>query len=270
MGDTHELRLPDGRLMTYSDHGTGTVVLDCVGTPGTRLLHPDLLALLETAGVRMLTPDRPGFGGSDPQPGRTLTDWPADAAALLDALGLDRVAVRGGSGGGPYAVACGVALADRVDRVALMCPGTPADAPVHGTVVPRGRDALRERGEWLAALVRDEPEAFLALVTAPDEPPDPARREWALAMFGAAFAQGTDAYVEDHLINDSHWSGLLPRLTRPTRIWHGALDDNIPLAAVRWMADRIPGAELVALPEAGHDVFAATPDVCAWLRGSTR
>jgi pimeloyl-ACP methyl ester carboxylesterase len=270
MGDTHELTLPDGRRMTYSDHGAGIPVLDCVGTPGSRVMHPDLLALLDTAGVRLLTPDRPGFGGSDPCPGRRLEDWPADAAALLDALGLDRVGVTGGSGGGPYAIACGVLLADRVDRVALMCPGTPANAPVHGVVVPRGRDALRERGEWLAGLVRDSPEEFLALVTSPDEPPDPARDEWALAMFGAAFAQGADAYVEDHAINDSDWSDLLPQLTRPTRIWHGALDDNIPLEAVRWMADRMPGAELIVLPDAGHDVFAATPDVLAWHRGTLR
>jgi pimeloyl-ACP methyl ester carboxylesterase len=268
MGDTHELTLPDGRLLTYSDHGAGTPVLDCVGTPASRWPHPDLLALLERARVRIVTPDRPGFGGSDPQPGRTLIDWPADAAALLDSLGLDRVAVRGGSGGGPYAVACGVLLADRVERVALMCPGPPADAPVHGAVVPRGRDALRARGEWLAGLLRDDPDGFLALVTAADEPPDPARRAWALAMFGAAFAQGADAYVEDHAINDSYWSDLLPQLARPTRIWHGALDDNIPLDAVRWMADRIPGAELTVLPDAGHDVFAATPQALGWLAGS--
>ena len=95
MGDTHELRLPDGRRMTYSDYGDPAmpVVLECVGTPQSRLPYPQQVTLAQELGYRMLMPDRPGFGGSDPQPGRTLEDWPADAAALMDALGVDLFAL---------------------------------------------------------------------------------------------------------------------------------------------------------------------------------
>lgn len=262
MGDTHELTLPDGRRMTYSDHGSGPALLSCHGTPDTRLVPPELIAAAEESGLRMLTPDRPGFGGSDPQPGRTLTDWPRDAAALLDALAMDRAAVVGGSGGGPYAVATGVALADRVTAVALLCPGIPVDAPVHGTVVPRDRAALRERGETFARLLREDPAEFTELTGHGVSPR-------ALASLQEAFRQGADAYVEDHSINDSDWADLLRRLTRPTRIWHGAKDDNIPVEAVRWMTDRIPHAELVVLPDADHDVSAAWPDALAWLAGAS-
>jgi pimeloyl-ACP methyl ester carboxylesterase len=259
MGDTHELTLPDGRRLAYSDHGSGPVVLACHGTPGTRLCPPELLADAAAAGIRLVAPDRPGFGRSDPRPGRTLTDWPADAAALLDALGLDRVAVVGGSGGGPYAVATGVALPDRVAAVALVSPGTPQDAPVHGTVVPRDRRALRERGETFARLLRDDPAGFGAFVGQEIEPDT-------LAMMREAFRQGADAYVEDHSINDSDWAGLLPELDRPTRIWHGADDDNIPLDAVRWMAAKIPDAELTVLPATGHHTVGAWPEAFGWLR----
>ncbi|HVQ91566.1 MAG TPA: alpha/beta fold hydrolase, partial [Mycobacteriales bacterium] len=99
MGDTHEVRLPDGRAMAYADHGdpAGPVVLSCVGTPDSRLVGRHWAAAADRAGVRILTPDRPGFGGSDPQPGRTLADWPADATVLLDTLGVHRFAVAGGS-----------------------------------------------------------------------------------------------------------------------------------------------------------------------------
>jgi pimeloyl-ACP methyl ester carboxylesterase len=262
MGDNHELTLPDGRRMAYSDHGSGPAVLSCHGTPDTRLAPTELIAAAEAAGLRMLTPDRPGFGRSDPQPGRTLTDWPADAAALLDALGLDRVAVEGGSGGGPYAVATAVALGDRVTAVALLCPGIPVDAPVHGSVVPRDRAALRERGETFARLLRDDPAEFTRLTGHGVSPR-------ALASLQEAFRQGADAYVEDHSINDSDWADLLPKLTRPTRIWHGAKDDNIPVAAVRWMAERMPHAELTVLPDADHDVSGAWPDALAWLAGAS-
>jgi pimeloyl-ACP methyl ester carboxylesterase len=238
-------------------------VLACHGTPDTRLVPPELVTAATGAGLRVLTPDRPGFGRSDPQPGRTLTDWPADAAALLDALGLDRVAVTGGSGGGPYAVATAVALGRRVSAVALLCPGPPVDAPVHGTVVPRDRAALRERGETFARLLRDDPAGFVAM-TGLDMSPR------MLTGLREAFRQGADAYVEDHSINDSAWAGLLPRLARPTRIWHGTDDDNIPLAAVEWMAAKIPDAELTVLPGLGHDVSSAWPDAYAWLAGTHR
>src|SRR5262249_12153560 len=94
MGDTHEVRLADGRTVGDSDDGgpAGPVVLTCVGTPDSRLVGRWLVERVEQLGVRIVVPDRPGFGRSDPLPGRTLTDWPSDAAALVDALGVDRVA----------------------------------------------------------------------------------------------------------------------------------------------------------------------------------
>lgn len=251
--------MPDGRALAYSDHGDGPVVLFCQGTPGTRLLPPGLIAAALDEGLRLITPDRPGFGRSDPQPGRTLADWAADVAALLDALDLAAVDVIGGSGGGPYAVVTGVELPSRVGAVALLCPGVPADAPVHGTVVPRDRDALRRRGETFHRLLRDDPDGFVAMLGYGDDPDF-------LAGMREAFRQGPAAYVEDHTLNDSQWSDLLPRLHRPTRIWHGTEDVNIPLAAVRWMADRMPGAELTVLPGFDHDIEPAWPEAFGWLR----
>ena len=61
-----------------------------------------------------------------------------------------------------------------------------------------------------------------------------------------------DAYVEDHTINGSDWAALLPRLTRPTRIWQGDDDNNVPAEATRWLAARIPGAELTVASGPAH------------------
>ena len=276
MGDTHELTLPDGRRMAYSDHGdpAGPVVLECVGTPQSRLPDPRQVALAERLGYRMLMPDRPGFGGSDPQPGRTLEDWPADAAALMDSLGVDRFAVIGGSGGGPYAVACGVSLGDRVTAVALAAPAEPRNAPSHGFVPTQDPVALRQRGETIARLARDDPDG-LAAFFAPDlsdtdreqeAATDPVVAARGLENLREAFRQGADAYVEDHTIAGGDWSHLLARLTRPTRIWQGTDDKNVPAESTRWLADRIPGAQLTVLSGAGHglteDVW---PEIYAWL-----
>jgi pimeloyl-ACP methyl ester carboxylesterase len=225
-------------------------------------------------GFRLLVPDRPGFGGSDPQPGRVLEDWPADAAGLMDALGVERFGVVGASGGGPYAVACGVLLGDRVTAVALVAPAEPADAPAHGFVPNQDPAELRERGETIARLARagtDALEAFFA----PDqsetdrkdaEQMDPAQRARGLENLREAFRQGTDGYVKDHTINGGAWSGLLPRLHRPTRIWQGEDDNNVPPEATRWLAERIPGAELTVLPATGHGMTDAIwPEVYGWL-----
>lgn len=277
MGDTHFVTLPDGRQVSYADHGdpTGPTVLSCHGTPESRLVESPVAALAGEMGFRLVVPDRPGFGQSDPKPDRTLLDWPADAAGLLDALGVGSFAVVGGSGGGPYAIACGVVLGDRVTRVALVAPAEPQDAPAHG-FVPREEAALRERGETMVRLIRDDPPGFYALV-APDlsetdrereATMDQATIDWATEMFREAFRQGADAYVQDHLINAGRWSDLLPRLTRPTRIWQGDDDNNVPDEATRWLAARIPGAELSVLAGAGHSMTDELwPEVFGWLLG---
>jgi pimeloyl-ACP methyl ester carboxylesterase len=275
MGDTHEVRLADGRTLAYSDYGdpAGPVVLTCVGTPDSRLVGQWLVERVEQLGVRIVVPDRPGFGRSDPLPGRTLTDWPSDAAALVDALGVDCVAVAGGSGGGPYAVACGVLLADRVSAVALVAPAAPRGAPAHG-FVPLEEAALRTRGERLAWLVHNDPDGLFAFLAPDESEPDrqthaalpPEEKEQVLANLREAFRQGTDAYVQDHLINASDWGDLLPRLTRPTRIWQGTDDNNVPAESTHWLAERIPGATLTLLSGAGHTLTDQTwPEVYRWL-----
>ena len=276
MGDTHELTLPDGRRITYADYGdpAGPVVLECVGTPQSRLADLQQIDLAERMGFRMLVPDRPGFGGSDPQPGRTLEDWPADAAALMDALGVGRFAVLGGSGGGPYAVACGVLLGERVTAVALVAPAEPRGAPAHGFVPAQDPVALRERGETIARLARDDPDGLDAFF-APDLSDtdreemaalDPGVRARGLENLREAFRQGADGYVEDHAINGSEWGHLLPRLTRPTRVWQGDDDNNVPAEATRWLAAQIPGAQLTVLSGAGHGMTDEVwPEIYTWL-----
>jgi pimeloyl-ACP methyl ester carboxylesterase len=73
----------------------------------------------------VLAVDRPGIGGSDHQPGRSVLDWPHDAAALADALTIERFAVLGFSFGGPYAYA----LPDRASRCGLVSCLAPLDDP---------------------------------------------------------------------------------------------------------------------------------------------
>lgn len=90
------ITLADGRILAYCEWGepTGSPVLLMHGGPGSRLLCPDEDATVG-AGVRLLTVDRPGYGGSDPRPDPTLLGWADDVQALAGQIGLERLAVVG-------------------------------------------------------------------------------------------------------------------------------------------------------------------------------
>jgi pimeloyl-ACP methyl ester carboxylesterase len=125
------IELADGRTVTYEEWGDpdGEPVFFQHGTGDSRLArHPDE-SLTASLGIRLITADRPGVGGSTRKKGRTLLDWIEDAAAVVDALGVEKFAVAGWSGGGPHALAIAHALDDRVTRVALASPLAPFDEP---------------------------------------------------------------------------------------------------------------------------------------------
>src|SRR5204862_12764 len=106
----------------------------------------------EGVNVRVVTPDRPGIGGSDPSPGRRVLDWADDVAALADRLELDRFAVLGHSGGGPFAAACAHRLPDRVSALGIACGFAPMDRPgAYEGVNPRMARALPglRRTPWM-------------------------------------------------------------------------------------------------------------------------
>jgi pimeloyl-ACP methyl ester carboxylesterase len=125
------IALADGRRLAYREYGArdGAPVFFFHGWPGSRLDFAPNDATAADAGVRVIAVDRPGIGGSDPQAGRRVLDWPVDVAALADSLALDRFAVLGFSFGGPYARACAYALPDRVTYAGLVSCLGPIDDP---------------------------------------------------------------------------------------------------------------------------------------------
>jgi pimeloyl-ACP methyl ester carboxylesterase len=95
--------------------------------------------------IRVIALDRPGFGGSTFQPNRGLLDWPRDVAEAADILGIDRFDVLGVSAGGPYALACGHALADRITRVGVVV----GLAPMTATGMDDAAIAKTAKNRWV-------------------------------------------------------------------------------------------------------------------------
>ncbi|GLX24890.1 alpha/beta fold hydrolase [Streptomyces lavendulae] len=272
-----EVILDNGRTLAVEEWGEagGTPVVYLHGSPMSRLArHPDD-SLFRELGVRLITYDRPGFGCSTPHEGRRVADAAADVAAVADALGLDRFAVFGVSGGGPHALACAAALPARVTRAAALASLAPRDAD--GLEWTAGMNEGNRRSAAAALSGRAAVVEHLANVGTAGLPPLPEVEQEVLsrpdvsAMLGAAFAEavrpGLDGWVDDVVALFGTGWGFDPAAVRvPVRLWHGGLDTLVPPSHGEWLAARIPGAALRLEAGAGHGGhFDATPAMLGWL-----
>ena len=278
------MTLSDGRALGYAELGSasGPLVMYFHGAPSSRL---DLVAHDETfaaCDVRVVCPDRPGYGTSSPQPGRELHEWPRDVAALADHLSQDRFAVTGISSGGPYSVACAALLRDRVASAAVVAGVTDLTWP--GALdgyddmwinIMRFGDEAKARA-WCdeqygpdgRGLMEHFPElapadlAFLEDQTAVDAP---------MASLTEAFRQGTGGFAQDLTIEGRRWAFDPGVIVCPVRVLHGEADTLVPIAHSRHTAELIPGATLEILPGHGHlSMFNELPRVCADLAEALR
>jgi pimeloyl-ACP methyl ester carboxylesterase len=266
----------DGRALAFAEWGDpdGFPVFSLHGTPTSRLWrHPDESRYAE-AGARVITYDRPGYGGSDRHRGRRVVDCAADVEAIADRLGLDRFAVTGRSGGGPHSLAVAARLPERVVRAESVVGIAPFDAA--GLDWFHGMDALNVRetswavaGEEVAArelereaaelLARIESDASAVLgddwQLAPVDRAALARPELADVIreaFGEAFRNGVWGWVDDDLAFVSGWGFDVAEIRVPTRVVYGAADALVPAGHGEWLASHIPGAELVVERGLGH------------------
>ncbi len=123
-------RTPDGRTLAVEEAGDpdGHPVLVHEGTPNSRHLYPPAAIDAASRGLRLISYDRPGYGGSSPQPGRSVADCAADVRAICAELGISRLAMWGISGGGPHVLACAALLPDLVTAAASLASPAPMDA----------------------------------------------------------------------------------------------------------------------------------------------
>lgn len=129
--DLH-IELADGTRTGYAEVGNphGPPVVYLHGNPGSRLEvnFPTTRRAAEQLGIRLLAPDRPGIGIFSFH-SFSLREYPQLIGRFADALGLERFAVIGLSGGGNYASACAWGLPDRVSQVALVSSTCSPDLP---------------------------------------------------------------------------------------------------------------------------------------------
>jgi len=284
----HDLQLTDGRVLRYQIAGTahGHAVFLLHGALGSRLVHDSLSAAASDAGIRLVSYDRPGYGGSTPHPGRTVAAAADDVAAIADQLGVDRLAVWGQSGGGPFALACAALLPDRVAAAVVVAPLAPyqastldwfagmADdiAQMHRLAVA-GRDALQQAMPQLAEVLTSADLARFVEFSSPTlPPPDQAilKTDAAAYLFAnlrEGLAPGTEGGIEDELALVAPWEVDLASVRVPVSLWSGEQDTDTPARHARWLATAIPGAELHLFSEQGHLslVYGREREILDWL-----
>jgi pimeloyl-ACP methyl ester carboxylesterase len=234
--------------------------------------------------LRLIAPDRPGVGLSAPLDGGwTVGSYPAIVTQLADALGVDRFAVWGWSGGGPYAVACAATNPERVTRAAVSAS--------MGEIGVWAQDADFEKTDrQMLSMVRKHPRlarTMMALTARMARmSPKSAAKSFAkqlsesdrvvidqlgtpaeaMALFTQAFLRGARGVIDDYRAIGQPWGVELGAMTAPIKIFQGDADPMVPARHSRELAKRVPEAELVIWPGEGHLAMVThVSEVIDWL-----
>jgi pimeloyl-ACP methyl ester carboxylesterase len=282
------VRTADGRTLAVRESGdvAGRPVLVQMGTPNSRLLYGPNVVDATSRGLRLISYDRPGYGGSTPQPGRKVADCAGDIRAICDDLGIDRLAMWGISGGGPHVLACAALLPDLVTAAAVLA--TPAPYGVNGLdwFAGMGADNAEDFRLMLsdtdAARAKTDHDRKIFLTSSPSElaqalksllsPVDAKAMSDGVALFlagvnQAGLAPGSEGWWEDSCAGATPWGFDLADISVPVLLMHGKQDNFVPFSHGQWLAEHIPGVEAKMLDEDGHLTLLEhrVPEVHAWL-----
>jgi pimeloyl-ACP methyl ester carboxylesterase len=279
---TQTVAAADGRTLTIAECGDpdGFPVFWLHGTPGSRFAGQAAESAYVSVGARVITYDRPGYGGSDRFRGRRVVDCVADVSAIADNLGIERFAVTGGSWGGPHSLAVAARLPERVTRAACVAGVAPFDMPGFDWFADmdavnieemgwalEGEDVLAREIERVAAAmlerVADDPskmisdevqlsEADRAVMARPEG------HEMIRRMINEAFRHGVWGYVDDTLCLIQPWGFDVTEIRAPSRVLYGLTDVLVPRQHGDWLARNVPNAEVVIDEQGGHE---ADPDL---------
>jgi pimeloyl-ACP methyl ester carboxylesterase len=253
----------DGRLTVFWHHGTPNI-----GAP-PKPLFPAAARL----GIRWVSYDRPGYGGSTPSPGRDVASAASYTASVADALGIGGFAVMGHSGGGTHALACGALLPERVLGVVSVSGLAPfgaggldwfAGMSAAGEASLRAAAEGREAKERYEASAEFDPEMF----TQADHAALSGAWSWFGEVVGPAVEAGPGGLIDDDLAYVTRWGFDPERIRRPVLLVHGGRDRVVPSSHGQWLARHCPTAQLRLFPEDGHiSVLNSSAQALDWLSG---
>jgi len=270
---TRTISTEDGYDLRINEAGQldGIPVLVLHGTPGSKLLSPALVDDARAQGIRLISYDRPGYGGSTPRPGRNVASAASDVSAIAQQLNLERVLVWGVSGGGPHALACAALLPDLVVAVAAVASVAPYQAEGLDWLAGMGEDNLIEFGAALDG--RDSLVQFIEAVSPGFLSTDPAdlveamssllcpadldvlSEDYAIFMLqkiSEGIKERRDGWIDDDLAFITPWGFDLNQIQIPMLLLHGEQDQFVPFSHGQWLSSKIPNVNVRFSADDGH------------------
>jgi pimeloyl-ACP methyl ester carboxylesterase len=269
------ISLRDGRILGYTEYGDpdGKPVFFFHGLPGSRRQrHPDDSIAIKL-GARIIAIDRPGYGLSDFQQGRTLLDWPDDVAQLTDALKIDQFAAIGVSGGGPYLLACAYKMPERITSATTISGMGPTDDPdaIDG-MLPSMRLGLgiAPRVPWgfvrlaldpIARMVSRNPLGAKKLMPSSAPAADkkafarPDIQEIDRQDLSEAYRNGAQGAFWEVVLLASPWGFRLEDIHIKVFLWHGEEDTTVPQQMGRYVARTLSNCNAKFYPGEGHTLI---------------
>lgn len=274
-----EITLVDGRTLSWAEYGDpgGAPLVFHHGIPSSRLAAAVLADAALRNQVRLIAPERPGFGYSDPLPNRRIIDWPTDLEQLADHLRLDTFSVTGISAGLPYTLACALHMPDRLDRVSLVS----GLGPINDADILEGMSyewrliytlflksprlaSLWMRGYGRAAVKR--PDRVVAEQIKRMPPVDGAILGSAgitanrIADLRQAFRQGPAAAGIEALRHMEPWDFELSQINAPVLLWQGKLDESHPIHMAHRIVAELPNCQPIYVEGVGSLGFITHAD----------
>jgi pimeloyl-ACP methyl ester carboxylesterase len=282
-----EIKARDGRALQVNVTGdpSGSPVFLLHGTPGSRVGPKPRGGVLYRLGIQLISYDRPGYGGSERNVKRTVASAALDVAAIADGLRIEQFAVVGRSGGGPHALACAACLPDRVTRTAVLVGVAPADADdldwyagmtdanvSNYSTADADWHKLVERIRLQADRVRRDPVSLVKSLqqqmTDPDlrVVDDVAMQRLLVETYAEAVRPGPYGWIDDVYALRADWGFSVADIRQRVLLWHGADDNFSPVSHARWLAARIPYAEIRVETTAAHfGAVEVLPKILTWL-----
>jgi pimeloyl-ACP methyl ester carboxylesterase len=286
--ETRTVSTPDGRELCVEIAGEPSerAILVHNGTPNSRHLYGPWIEDAAARGARLISYDRPGYGGSTPRAGYSVADGARDVQAIADALAIERLVVWGISGGGPYAAACAALLPELVAAVGVLGSIAPWGVPGLDYFAGMGddnvrdiklyfqdrhaarEDLARQREEMLEVTSEDLAESMRSLLSETDAAVVTGEfAQWLTAAMHAGLAPGVQGWWDDGVAHMSPWGFEFESIRVPTKVWHGRHDRFVPFQHGQWLAANIPGAEAELSETDGHLTLVTNrvPEVHEWL-----
>jgi len=277
--------LENHHQLAWNEYGAsgGEPVLYFHGLPGSRVEARPADSIARDLGIRLIAPDRPGYGGSDPQDGYHLLDWPDAISQLADRLNIGKFSILGYSGGGPYAMACAHEIGDRIKRLSLVSSPAPFNTtvmqqyfnldfkPLYELAVTDSYAALQQ-----VSLLASTPEALLDLMRSQLPSSDStiftqeSFQNQYLENLSLAIHKGVKGIVGDLYCLASPWQFSIENIDTPVDIWHGHEDRNCGFPIGEYLAETIHDTSTHFLDSKGHFyIFEKWSDVLENIKGKS-